>query len=313
MCKEKISAAQLSADDNALQVCLEAVKESPSGLAVYIYRPPETLLLMYANPSMEQIFGLDLTSKIGEEYNDIWPSKHIDNMKARHLEAMKDNKVVTTRRLVYGSGPSTRMVNIRSFPLSNERLGVAVEDITDLWNESEMRSRAYEQVEKNIEDFAMLIDEIRNPISVIMHNAVQDADCHPQQIVEQVKRIEHIVSQLEEGWMRSEHVRIFWTDIGRPNRISSGQDQTCRTVAYHDGKGSKAIETEPACKPRNEFTGRSFRMILYPGISAILVNHPALACGASCFDQSACCTCADGCSGRLSSACLMVDIICNAL
>ncbi len=209
MCKEKISAAQLSADDNALQVCLEAVKESPSGLAVYIYRPPETLLLMYANPSMEQIFGLDLTSKIGEEYNDIWPSKHIDNMKVRHLEAMKDDKIVTTRRLVYGSGPSTRMVNIRSFPLSKERLGVAVEDITDLWNESEMRSRAYEQVEKNIEDFAMLIDEIRNPISVIMHNAVQDTNCHPQQIVEQVKRIEHIVSQLEEGWMRSEHVRDF--------------------------------------------------------------------------------------------------------
>jgi len=70
---------------------------------------------------------------------------------------------------------------------------------------------AYEQIERNIEQFAILVDHIRNPLAalqLITEMEVEDEKVR-KKIIEQVKRIEKLIRDLDRGWIESEVIREF--------------------------------------------------------------------------------------------------------
>ncbi|RLI75326.1 hypothetical protein DRP05_14990 [Archaeoglobales archaeon] len=74
----------------------------------------------------------------------------------------------------------------------------------------ELKRKAYKQIEKNIEQLAVLVDHIRNPLSAIMALAELKADRETAgQIIKQVERINNIIKRLDEGWIESEKIREF--------------------------------------------------------------------------------------------------------
>ena len=68
---------------------------------------------------------------------------------------------------------------------------------------------AYEQIEKNIEQFAILGDHIRNPLAVIVGLADLTEGTESEKILDQAKIIDGIIDQLDRGWIESEKVREF--------------------------------------------------------------------------------------------------------
>jgi sensor domain CHASE-containing protein len=71
------------------------------------------------------------------------------------------------------------------------------------------RREAYEQIEKNIEQFAILGDHIRNPLAVIVGLADLTGGTAAEKILDQAKAIDRIIDQLDRGWIESEKVREF--------------------------------------------------------------------------------------------------------
>jgi sensor domain CHASE-containing protein len=73
----------------------------------------------------------------------------------------------------------------------------------------EQKRKAFEQIERNIEQFAILGDHIRNPLTVIvgLSDLIQDAAA--KKILDQAKIIDGIINQLDQGWIESEKVREF--------------------------------------------------------------------------------------------------------
>jgi sensor domain CHASE-containing protein len=71
------------------------------------------------------------------------------------------------------------------------------------------KREAYEQIEKNIEQFAILGDHIRNPLAVIVGLADLSEGTASEKILEQAKMIDGIIDQLDRGWIESEKVREF--------------------------------------------------------------------------------------------------------
>lgn len=71
------------------------------------------------------------------------------------------------------------------------------------------KREAYEQIEKNIEQFAILGDHIRNPLAVIVGLADLSEGTGSEKILEQAKMIDGIIDQLDRGWIESEKVREF--------------------------------------------------------------------------------------------------------
>ncbi len=71
------------------------------------------------------------------------------------------------------------------------------------------RAEAHRQIEKNIEQFAILTDHIRNPLQVVQGTADLIDDERTEKIKEQVRKIHDILRQLDRGWVESEKVRKY--------------------------------------------------------------------------------------------------------
>ena len=82
-------------------------------------------------------------------------------------------------------------------------------DITERKQMELAQKRALEQIEKNIEQFAILGDHIRNPLTVIVGLASIAAEEIAERIIVQAKEIDKIITQLDMGWIESEKVRDF--------------------------------------------------------------------------------------------------------
>lgn len=83
-------------------------------------------------------------------------------------------------------------------------------DITDNKRNEEMKRLSYERLEDNIEQFATVIDNIRNPLSSVVLLAETSSDCETaQKIIQECDDIEEVITRLDEGWSNSEEIRNF--------------------------------------------------------------------------------------------------------
>jgi PAS domain S-box-containing protein len=82
-------------------------------------------------------------------------------------------------------------------------------DITERRNLEKARKEALQQIEKNIGQFAVLGDHIRNPLTVILAEACNLPEESEKKIAVQVREIDRIIRQIDRGWIESEMVRSF--------------------------------------------------------------------------------------------------------
>jgi PAS domain S-box-containing protein len=82
-------------------------------------------------------------------------------------------------------------------------------DITDRKQVEMAKRSALRQVEKNIEQFAILGDHIRNPLAVIVGLSSLTPSDMSDKILFQAKEIDRIITQLDMGWIESDKVRDF--------------------------------------------------------------------------------------------------------
>jgi PAS domain S-box-containing protein len=82
-------------------------------------------------------------------------------------------------------------------------------DITEKKQMEKVKREALEQIEQNIEQFAILGDHIRNPLAVIVGLSSLTPGDVSDRILLQAKEIDRIITQLDMGWIESEKVRDF--------------------------------------------------------------------------------------------------------
>ncbi|MDK2916209.1 MAG: hypothetical protein PWR25_766 [Euryarchaeota archaeon] len=84
-------------------------------------------------------------------------------------------------------------------------------DVTAQREVEDLKSKAYAQIERNMEQFALLADHIRNPLQAIMGRAeLLDDTETKEKIRQQVQRINGIIDQLDERWGESRKLSMFW-------------------------------------------------------------------------------------------------------
>ncbi len=82
-------------------------------------------------------------------------------------------------------------------------------DITERRENERIIRESYVQIEQNLQQFAILNDHIRNPLTVIMMLVEMDEAPSCTKILEQVHEIDRIISQLDRGFLESEKIRGF--------------------------------------------------------------------------------------------------------
>jgi PAS domain S-box-containing protein len=89
------------------------------------------------------------------------------------------------------------------------RVGTIMRNITMQKKIEAEKKIAYQQIEKNIEQFAILGDHIRNPMQVIVGLADLEGGELFKKINYQAVEIDRTINQLDKGWIESEKIREF--------------------------------------------------------------------------------------------------------
>ncbi|MCC7566143.1 MAG: PAS domain S-box protein [Methanomicrobiaceae archaeon] len=86
---------------------------------------------------------------------------------------------------------------------------VHIQDLTERIEIERAKQQAYCQINRNIEQFAVLSDHIRHPLQVIQGRADICGTEEAEKIREQVRRIDSLIRQLDRGWVESRKIREF--------------------------------------------------------------------------------------------------------
>ncbi|WAI02450.1 PAS domain-containing protein [Methanogenium organophilum] len=101
-------------------------------------------------------------------------------------------------------------LRIAAFATGKENeAGVLLEDITGIVELRRQQCETLEQIEQNLEHLAILNDEIRNPLMVILGYTELDEGIYADRIYEQIATINELVRRLDQRWLESEKVREF--------------------------------------------------------------------------------------------------------
>ena len=105
-------------------------------------------------------------------------------------------------------------VELTLWPLTDENdiirgIWWLVRDISGKKENEKIRREALSRIEDNLERMAILNDEIRNPLSIIVGLADIKCEEAAAEIIEQVEKIDRIINLLDRGWLRSKKVHEF--------------------------------------------------------------------------------------------------------
>ncbi|MCX6683567.1 MAG: PAS domain S-box protein [Methanoregula sp.] len=191
---------------------------------IYRYRTDRTLL--FANEAFLKYFYTTAKDPVGYIFRlHVHPD---DEVKVtEHFNALTPEQSVASieHRIIMPDG-SIRWQQWNNRAFFNES-GKVTEyqsvgrDITDRKEIEQLQRESYQQIEQNLQQFAILNDHIRNPLSVIVLLTEMDAGPHTQQILEKSKEIDRIITQLDRGWLESEKIHQFlkkYYDIGEPKK-----------------------------------------------------------------------------------------------
>ena len=170
--------------------------------------------IAYISPAVNRILGYTPDEIIGSKFRDLvvpssLPAWEEGRTKIDRGEPVEGLEVEFRRK-----DGSVAYLELNESPIVRDRsvIGVHVvgRDITERKQNEQLRQHAFEQIERNIEQFAILGDHIRQPLQVILGmTELLDEGATTGRIREQVDRINSYIVKLDQGWIESRQVREF--------------------------------------------------------------------------------------------------------
>ncbi|NYT05983.1 MAG: PAS domain S-box protein [Methanomicrobiales archaeon] len=154
-----------------------------------------------------EILGMSITSLVPA--SDV--AKFVTSRKAA-LEDESGKAIFETEYITKDGRHIPMEVNVKFLDyMGTTAVLSAARDITERRDVEELKRQAFVQIEKNMEQFAILNDHIRNPLQAIVGLALMHDENEKltEEIVSQAAIINRIVDKLDSGWIESEKIRAW--------------------------------------------------------------------------------------------------------
>ena len=163
------------------------------------------LKFLNVNQSFERIIGIKREEILGKTILEIkpdWPAEWIGNLG----DIGFGGDQISTSKYVF---PLKKHLQYNAFCPEYGKVATTFSDISDIIRMKETEKETLLQIERNLEQLAVLNDEIRNPLQVISGFTQIDNCEHSGQILEQIKAIDRLVNLIDQRWLESEKIRDF--------------------------------------------------------------------------------------------------------
>lgn len=164
------------------------------------------------NRACELLVGRSAEEVIGNSLEILFPPDQADRSMRLLRTTLEGVRWETTRIDILRQDGSVRNVLWNSATLYSQDGDTPIatiaqgRDITEELRLEKEKDTALVQIQKNLAQLAILNDEIRNPLSIILAYAEMLDSEATDHIIEQTKRIDGIVNHLDQRWMQSEKV-----------------------------------------------------------------------------------------------------------
>jgi len=171
--------------------------------------------VVYTSPAVTRLLGYGVDESAGAHIFDLVGAGQHDLLRQAMDQLRAGEPVVGLRVPVPRKDGGVAEVEVNAQPIPGKNgqvmeIGAVVRDVTERIEWERQREEAYARLERDNEQFAILADHIRNPLQAIMGATHLISEERMQEIIqEQVKRIDHVIKQLDEGWVESRWIRDF--------------------------------------------------------------------------------------------------------
>lgn len=182
------------------------------GILVYtISRTGEPEAFIEVNDISCQRLGYSRDELLSRSPLDIVPPERVGEILREVKKLLVSDQILFESEQARSDGSLCPVeINAHAMMLGGRRVIVSISrDITERRRNFEIKQTAYRQIENNIEQFAVLGDHIRNPLTVILGYAGCGDETLAEEIRAQVEIIRGYLDQLDRGWIESEKVRSF--------------------------------------------------------------------------------------------------------
>ncbi|WP_235855602.1 PocR ligand-binding domain-containing protein [Methanofollis fontis] len=181
-----------------------------SGTAMAIVRGDGSII--WANICFSNLFMIDQDALCGVSWT-IFASPEEQVRLEQILRQQEDEPTFTVQNyettLSSVEGREIRAIlNVGMIPQS-DRYVISLLDVTERRHLEEVRASAFDQIERNFTQLAVLNDQIRNPLAAIVGLAGMSESEDAGDILRHAMTINAIVTHLDERWLESETVRKY--------------------------------------------------------------------------------------------------------
>jgi two-component system, response regulator PdtaR len=219
----------------------EQAKENERTIRILANAIPDEVMLLDHN---RQIIALNdaMACRLGYNHTQVHGDSAIRfnhdgmfaSLESRISEILRSGRPVRFEEKNQNEWFEVSLLLISGSDEQSSRIFVQYHDITDHKRfEEVLKKEGITQIEKNMEQFQTLNDQIRNPLQAIM--GYVNLDCHQyrERILDQVMQIDHLVDRLDRGWVESGKVKQFLlrhykdNPDDTPNPVSRENDGRC--------------------------------------------------------------------------------------
>ncbi|UUX93440.1 PAS domain-containing protein [Methanoplanus endosymbiosus] len=156
------------------------------------------------NSSAETIMEIKSKDKVGLRVSDIFQDISEDMV----YDLNRDN----VRKIIETDGDGgKKYILFQSAPLEPEAVNcgfiLLLRDKTSEFESNMREKKSIVQIEKNLEQLAILNDHIRNPLSVIVAISSLDENPDNKEILKQAGEIDRIIDELDNNYLKSDKIR----------------------------------------------------------------------------------------------------------
>ncbi len=169
--------------------------------------------ITYASPAVQRVLGCAPDAITGRRFREYVAhhNRSVFLRASRRLLAGQDVEGLILECVRNDGSPV--FVEINASPIVRNGVVTGIQgvgrDVTGRISAEHQKKQAYDQISRNIEQFAILGDHIRQPLQVILGTADIIGDERSDTLVQQVRRINNIIRQLDQGWIESRKVQEF--------------------------------------------------------------------------------------------------------
>ncbi len=170
--------------------------------------------ITYISPAVMRVLGYTPAELMGERCRDFVVPSSLSAWEEGRKKIAAGKPVEGLEIEFCRKDGSTAFLELNESPIIRGRTVAGVHvvgrDITERKQNVRLRQQAFGKIERNIEQFAVLGDHIRQPLQVILGMAdLLDDGVIAAMIQKQVERINGYIRELDQGWIESREIREF--------------------------------------------------------------------------------------------------------